>query len=54
MDAQTAAGILSRLYDETWIAAVIYYMTPESAAQVMSFMSADLAARVTTELLKTE
>ena len=52
MEPQTAAGIMSRLYDETYMAAILYYMKPDKAAEVMSHMTADLAARITTELLK--
>jgi|GEM_PF-2931000 len=52
MEPATAAGIMSRLYDETYIAAILYYMKPAAAADVMSHMTAELAARVTTELLK--
>lgn len=52
MDPQVAAGIMSRLYDESYMAAILYYMSASKAADVMSQMPADLAARVTTELLK--
>ena len=52
MDAQVAAGIMSRLYDESYMAALLYYMSAGSAADVMTNMSAELAARITTELLK--
>lgn len=52
MDPAIAAGIMSRLYDETYMAAILYYMSAQSAADVMSNMSAELAARVTTELLR--
>lgn len=52
MDAEDAADIMSRLYDVSHMAAILFYMKPAPAADVMSSMPADLAARVTTELLR--
>lgn len=52
MDAKTAAGIITRLYDDSHIAAILYYMSAPAAADVMANLSAELAARVTTELLR--
>ena len=52
MDPQDAARIMAQLYDVTHVAAIIYYMNAASAAEVLSELSTNLAASVTSELLR--
>lgn len=52
MDATSAAGILAGMYSNDDIALIIYYMTPASAAEVLAKMDAELAASITTLVVR--
>ncbi len=52
MEAESAADIMARLYDVSHMAAIVYYMDKGAAAAVLDAMNHDLAARVTTDLLR--
>lgn len=51
MDPTAAAAILEQVYDETDISIIIYHMQPSTSALVLAQMDADLAARVTANML---
>ena len=52
MEAEQAASALSEIGSEMDMAVVIYYMEPESSAEVLNCMDSELAAQVTESLLK--
>lgn len=51
MDPTAAAAIMEQVYDETEISIIIYHMQPSASALVLAQMDADLAARVTANML---